>query len=258
MSYPGGKSGSGVYQKIINQIPPHRVYIEPFVGGGAVALHKRLAVATIAVDSDAAALAGFTQSFRSMLAENGDAGHPGAPIAKNDDASWSPGLTVINGDAISFLESYTWQGGEFVYCDPPYLFETRAGGRRKIYKSEFGDIYDHDRLLGVLLTLPCMVATSGYWSGLYAKALDNWREIHYQTRTRGGQTVTEWLWMNYPEPSELQDYRYLGENFRERERLSRIRRRWLARLDRMDRLERYMLASAIAENSERIRTIPTN
>lgn len=30
MRYPGGKGGAGVFQTIINQFPPHRVYIEPF------------------------------------------------------------------------------------------------------------------------------------------------------------------------------------------------------------------------------------
>ena len=33
-AYPGGKSGSGVYQKLINLMPPHDVHIEPFLGGG--------------------------------------------------------------------------------------------------------------------------------------------------------------------------------------------------------------------------------
>ena len=30
MTYPGGKGGAGVLQTIINQQPPHEVYIEPF------------------------------------------------------------------------------------------------------------------------------------------------------------------------------------------------------------------------------------
>jgi hypothetical protein len=41
MSYPGGKAGAGVYQTIINLMPPHDLYVEPFVGGGAILLNKR-------------------------------------------------------------------------------------------------------------------------------------------------------------------------------------------------------------------------
>ncbi len=28
MAYPGGKNGAGVYQTLINLIPPHEVYID--------------------------------------------------------------------------------------------------------------------------------------------------------------------------------------------------------------------------------------
>ena len=41
MTYPGGKRGAGVYQTIINLMPPHDVYIEPFWGGGAIKRQKR-------------------------------------------------------------------------------------------------------------------------------------------------------------------------------------------------------------------------
>jgi site-specific DNA-adenine methylase len=231
MTYPGGKAGAGVYQQIINQIPPHQVYIEPFLGGGAVLLHKRPARSNIGIDSDAAVI-------RSWLALSGDGGDR------------VPGAIVICGDGISFLESYSYSGDEFIYCDPPYLFETRSG-KGKIYPHEFGDIGQHEKLLSLLLSFPCKIAISGYWSSLYAEMLATWRSIHYQTRTRGGSSVTEYLWMNYPEPVELHDYRYLGNNFRQRERLKRIRTRWLARLDRMDALERYALLSSIAEYSDK-------
>jgi hypothetical protein len=53
--------------------------------------------------------------------------------------------------------------------------------------------------------------------------------------------------MNYPEPVELHDYRYLGENFREREKITRQKRRWRARLLRMSPTQRYALLSSIAE-----------
>jgi DNA adenine methylase len=235
MPYPGGKAGAGVYQQIINQIPPHRVYIEPFLGGGAVLLHKRPTHVTIGIDIDAAVVS----SWSSMLAINGEF------------SDRLPGGIVRCDDAISFLKDYDFIGDEFVYCDPPYLFETRSS-RGKIYPHEFGDIGQHTQLLTLLLSLPCPVAISGYMSSLYTDMLATWRSIHYQTRTRGGSTVTEYLWMNYSEPLELHDYRYLGDNFRQRERLKRIRVRWLARLDRMDALERYALLSSIEEYSGRI------
>jgi site-specific DNA-adenine methylase len=42
MSYPGGKAS--VHHKLINLMPPHDVYVEPFLGGGALLLAKRPAL----------------------------------------------------------------------------------------------------------------------------------------------------------------------------------------------------------------------
>lgn len=233
MTYPGGKNGSGVYQKIINQIPPHEVYIEPFLGSGSVMLRKKPAAAcSIGIDSDGDVV----QHWLDLTAANSDGG----------SSTIFGSCNVINGDAISYLRKLRCGPETFVYADPPYLMETRSS-KRPLYKKEFGTIEQHEKLLGVLKSLPCMVAISGYQSSLYSAYLQGWRTIHYRTVNRAGNVVTEWLWMNYPEPKALHDYRYLGENFRQRERLKRIRTRWLARLGRMDRLERYMLTSAIAE-----------
>jgi hypothetical protein len=55
----------------------------------------------------------------------------------------------------------------------------------------------------------------------------------------------EWVWMNYPPPVELHDYRYLGATFRERERVKRKSKRWTARLKSMPVLERQALLFAI-------------
>jgi len=223
MTYAGGKAGAGVYQQIINQIPPHEVYIEPFLGGGAVLLAKKRAACSIAIDVDAAVVAEW--SLYSKLA--------------------SPGLTVICGDAISYLREQRWGPAAFVYCDPPYLFDVRSS-KRRIYTHEFGDVDQHEKLLSVLKSLPCMVAVSGYWSSLYESMLTGWRSISFNAKTRAG-VAREWLWMNYPEPVELHDYSYLGSNFREREKITRQKKRWRARLLRMSRLQRYALLSSIAE-----------
>lgn len=220
MPYPGGKGADGVYHKIINQIPPHMRYIEPFLGGASIMRMKRPAVASIGVDIDADVVEAFQRE------------HP------------VPGSLAICDDAISFLERYPFDGSEFVYADPPYPRSVRSS-KERLYKHEFWEESDHRRLLSVLLDLPCPVAISGYWSEMYNETLVHWRAIHYQVGTRGGRAATEYLWMNYPEPTELHDYRYLGSNFREREKISKVKRRWRARLENMDPLQRYAILSVI-------------
>lgn len=66
MGYPGGKSGPGVYHRLINLMPPHYTYVEPFLGGGAVMRLKRPARYNIGVDLDAAVI----RQWRSRIGEN--------------------------------------------------------------------------------------------------------------------------------------------------------------------------------------------
>lgn len=218
MSYKGGKNGSGTYQKIINQIPPHARFIEAFCGSAAITRYKRPAASTICVDSDPQVV-DMVQALR------------------------VPGLTVVCDDATSYLQHFKWlapKGGEFVYVDPPYLGETRSY-KKPIYRHEMMDEESHARLLAVLKSLPCNVMISGYWSELYERELEGWRSISFEAVTRGGWMATEYCWMNYPEPLELHDYRYLGENYRERERIKRLQSRWRRRLADMPKLERMAL-----------------
>jgi len=214
-----------VSQWIINQIPPHATYIEAFLGAGAVMRAKRPAQTQYGIEIDQAVI----QSYW------------GAGI---------PDLTIICGDALEVIKQLVRQRqidrATFVYCDPPYLMETRSG-QRPIYAHEFSTIEQHRQLLNCIRRLPCMVAISGYWSALYELELAGWRASTFQTVKRSGEKAEEWLWMNYGEPLELHDYRYLGDGFRERERIKRKKRRWTARLARMDSLERLCLMEAVAE-----------
>ena len=89
---------------------------------------------------------------------------------------------------------------------------------------------------------------SGYWSELYAREWKDWCSISFQAMTRSGVAATEWLWMNYPEPFELDDYSYLGDNFRERERIKRKKVRWAERLKSMPALERFAILSVIKDH----------
>lgn len=213
MAYLGGKSQSGTYQRIINLIPPHDVYIEPFLGSGAILRLKKPAAVSYGVDLAAPKPA--------LL----DRAH------------------VLQGCGIDFLENFKWSGREFVYADPPYLHSTRGRAR---YQFEMSD-EAHLRLLAVLKSLPCPVLLSGYPSAMYDDALTGWHREEFQVMTRGHTWATEVLWFNYPRPTVLHDLAYVGENYRDRLRIKRKRARWAARLKRMPALERAALYSALVD-----------
>jgi site-specific DNA-adenine methylase len=213
----GGKSGYGTYQTIINQIPPHEVYIEPFLGGGGIMRRKRPAKRNIGIDLDPCVIETW-QDYK--------------------------GVEIYQADALIFLKEFKFTGKEFVYADPPYLLETRSGKFR--YPFEMSQ-EDHVRLLCLLKELPCPVMLSGYLSDLYKKELACFRNIQFQSMTRGGKSRTEFLWMNYADPTSLHDYQYLGSNFRERDKISRRKKRFFSRLKQMPKLERQSILAAIQE-----------
>ena len=250
MSYPGGKNGAGVYQKIINLMPPHDRYFEPFLGGGAILRLKRPARENVACDLMASQVSAVTAELAKFgvagITNSGDGIRSSNPAMKASSVENGDGIRyrLFRGCAIALLDRPSaFAARDLVYCDPPYLMETRSG--RKLYEHELSD-FDHRRLLRCIRKLPCMVMISGYWSSLYARMLGGWNSINFEAMTRGGHTATEWLWFNFPRPVELHDYRFLGENFRERERIKRKKLRWTERLKRMPVLEKQSLLSAIA------------
>ena len=219
MRYPGSKGGAGVYQTIINNIPPHVTYIETHLGGGNIFERKRLAARSIGIDLDPTVI----QSWRLLELNH---------------------LELYQCDAVEFLELFTFTGSEFVYADPPYVLASRRAG--KLYRYEYDDL-DHACLLHCLARLPCPVMVSGYASELYDRSpIGQWRTIDFPAMTRGGLAI-ERLWMNYPEPAQLHDLRYLGSNYRERERIKRKKARWQAKLARLDPLERAAILECLLE-----------
>jgi DNA adenine methylase len=152
----------------------------------------------------------------------------------------------LRGDGLTFLASYPFQPLDLIYCDPPYLAETRSSGR--LYKHEFSDS-QHAELLSTIGGLPCRVMISGYWSEMYASKLDRWNRISYQTMTRGGVTE-EWLWYNFADPVELHDYRFLGDSARQRQDLKRMIASWARKLKAMPPVKKRALLAAIAHEGE--------
>jgi site-specific DNA-adenine methylase len=199
MVYPGGKGKT--FQHIVNVLPPHDIYIETHLGGGAVLRRKAPARRSIGVDLDPAVIGRWRENAPE-LAE------------------------YVQADAVDFLARYRFRGDEVVYCDPPYLPETRR--RKRVYRCDYL-AEDHERLLETLCGLACRVVISGYPSALYAARLAEWQTRTYRAKAHDGLR-TERIWFNFDPPDRLHDARYLGADFRERDN---IRRRQVRLRDRI-------------------------
>ncbi len=218
--YPGSKAADGVYHRIIGLMPPHELYIEAFVGSGAIFRNKRPAKASIIIDID-------------------------ADVARYWRAHRPASTTVICGDARSRLRDRTYTGRELVYCDPPYPRSTRRW-QFPLYRHEMTD-KQHRELLATLKRLPCKVMISGYRCALYDRALTAWHRIDYLAPIhRPPHFAVESLWFNY-QLEALHDWRYLGNGFRERERIKRKQSRWRQRLSSMPAMERLAMLDLLLE-----------
>lgn len=217
--YPGAKQVMS--RVIINQIPPHRVYVEAFMGSGVILKTKLPALVNIGIDLDPE-MVGAVQSFMATV----------------------PAGSALNVNSLEWLADYDWQGDEFVYADPPYVLGSRRS-QLPLYRYEMSD-EDHMRLLAILCELPCKVMLSGYPSELYDRLLVGWRCETVQIMGHAGLN-TECLWMNYPQPVELHDYRFLGEDRTDRQRIKRKKDRWAAKLRNMPVLERQAILWALRE-----------
>lgn len=216
-SYFGGKGG--FYQRLINLMPPHNVYIETHLGGGAVMRNKRPARINIGIDVDPAV-----------------------------HEMWNAGkychVRFLQIDAVTFLNSFKTDRSTLIYCDPPYLLSTRKCGKR--YRFEYSEAA-HIELLNVLKNRNSdMVIISGYWSELYEDMLSDWNTISFRVATRQGM-ATEWVWFNFDKPNELHDYQYLGDTFRDRERITRKQNRWIKNLEKMPIIERHAMLQKISD-----------
>ena len=198
MYYAGGKAKT--FHHVINLIPPHDVYIEPFLGLGSVMRAKLPCRVEIGIDLD-------------------------SRILHRSDLSARP-ASLIHGDGIEFLEQYGFEGHEVVYCDPPYLPVTRK--RSRVYRYDASEA-DHRRFLELLVTIDANVLISGYDNVLYRDFLQSWNTYRFQAKSHNGLR-DETIWYNFSRPKKLHDYRYLGQNYRERQTIRRRLERLKSRI----------------------------
>lgn len=218
--YPGSKGGAGVAERIAGLLPPHRIYVEPFLGHGAVMRRKTPADWNIGLDLD-------------------------PNIVRRWKRAGFPGVVVARGNAFVFLERCidTLGPDAVVYVDPPYLRDSRT---RLLYECELPDPHQHQRLIYICQQLRCNVVMSHYPHPLYDQLLAGWRRVTFKAMTRGGVRV-EAAYCNFPEPATFHDPLLAHVGHRQRLRVKRKRQRWVDRFRRMAPAERQLIAQALAE-----------
>lgn len=213
-NYLGAKNGSGVYQAIINVIPPHETYIEGFLGTGAVLRRKAPAKRNIGIDLYKPCIDGFNYTAAELL----------------------------HADIFEFLATFDFEnnGRIVLYLDPPYVKDTRTSNMK--YEHDFTDD-DHVRLLNLALSLPCFVIISGYRNSIYKTYIDHWWSYDFQAMTRGG-VRTETIWCNF-EPKEIHYHTYAGKDFTDRQRIQRKAKGWAKKFEKLPFGERQAILTAL-------------
>lgn len=218
--YMGGKSRSGVYQNIINKIPPHKTLAIPFLGNCGVLRNIKWPSKVIASDIDPFVIDSWKKHTQNL------------PI-------W-----LFNEDWFRFICSLFDEEDLVIYLDPPYPWMTRKS--TKSYQFEMNDD-DHIRLLGELLRFKkAKILINTYENPIYSKMLEYWNKISYLTRTRGSN-VTETLYWNFDGPYRLHDYNFFGGNFKEREHFKLKKERLVSKFEAMTELEQGFYLDALQQ-----------
>lgn len=249
LHYPGSKWSLANW--IIDHMPPHQTYLEPFFGSGAVFFNKPPSpLETINdIDGDVANLFRVIRDRPDELArlvywtpysreEYYSSYQPGGELEEIErarrflvrcwmgqgpkmcartgwrsvmDASdpqpsqqWNDipnrimayterlrGVQIEQQPATRLIERYR-RPEVLIYCDPPYVLETRSGN---IYRHEMTDD-EHMELLDLLDDHPGPVLLSGYANRLYDKRLKHWERMIRPSLAQRGKVTEEVLWIN--------------------------------------------------------------
>ena len=222
-SYNGGKAGNGTYQNIINHIPKCNVFIDAMVGNGGILFNLKLPGLTVINDIDSGVIEKYDiQHFENIIIENFDYR---SIIAKYDcDRSYNI----------------------FFYFDPPYLKSSRKS-QKDLYRYEWNES-QHIEFLSLTNTVKSNCMISHYPCELYDNYLKGWKTFDFQSTTRNG-TATERIYMNYEKPTILQDFRYLGKDYIDRQRIKRKVQRFIKKLETLPDDERTAILTAVIDKN---------
>ncbi len=114
------------------------------------------------------------------------------------------GVQIENRPAAELIPRFNFEN-VLIYCDPPYMLETRHG---KQYRYEM-DEEEHKELLELLLMHKGPVIISGYDTELYNTMLADWNRYETTVYSQVCSKKREVIWMNYDPPLRqmtLNDY----------------------------------------------------
>lgn len=102
------------------------------------------------------------------------------------------GVQIENMSALDLIKRFNYKN-VLIYCDPPYMLETRNG---KQYRCEMDDD-GHEELLRLLLQHKGPVLISGYDTELYRDMLAGWARYEAVAYSQVCSKKKEVLWMNF-------------------------------------------------------------
>lgn len=114
------------------------------------------------------------------------------------------GVQIDNRPAAELIPRFNSKN-VLIYCDPPYMLETRHG---KQYRYEMNE-EEHKELLELLLMHKGSVIISGYDTELYNTMLADWNRYETTAYSQACSKKREVIWMNYDPPLRqmaLNDY----------------------------------------------------
>lgn len=256
LRYHGGKWMLAPW--IIENMPPHRIYVEPYGGGASVLLRKPRSFGEIYNDAWSTVVNVFRvlrdpslapelerqlrltpfarEEFESDIEESAspvekarrtvlrsfagfgsastNGNHSTGFRANSNRSHTTPahdwvrypdyikhfterlqGVVIEHRDAIEVIRQHD-SPDTLIYCDPPYLHETRNMSRgNAAYAVEMREA-DHILLAGVLQECKGMVLISGYRHELYDHLYAGWERREKNATADGRRARVEVLWMN--------------------------------------------------------------